>query len=161
MPGRLNPIMIVKLGLLGFSLLLYLISLVSDVYYQVTPGTSVHGFECLIIGWLSFFYDWSLLVPWISNILYLACIIMAFFRITNFIAIPISVIAICMTIPSFFVSTLMYNEAGMTTAVIIKFGLYFWVASYVVLFMSTLIPTAWKKQINPIPETQPDIHSIP
>lgn len=86
---------------------------------------------------------------------------MAFFRITNFIAIPISVIAICMTIPSFFVSTLMYNEAGMTTAVIIKYGLYFWVASYVVLFMSTLIPTAWKKQLTPIPETHPDIHSIP
>lgn len=149
---RMNIWMVVKLGLIGLAALLYVISLVSGVYYQVTPQSTVHGFECLILGWMGFFYDWNLIIPWASNLLIFACIPMAFFRITNFIAIPISLIAILMAIPALMVYQLMYNEAGMITEVYLLSGIYIWLGSYIVLFIALLIPTKWKKNTKPIPE---------
>lgn len=158
---RLSILMIVKLGLVGLAVLFYLISVVSPAYYQIAPKDTIHGFECLLLGWLSLFYNPINLLPWFSNFFFLACIPMGFFRITGFIAIPIGVAAIIMAIPALFIFQLMYNENGMITSVDILYGTYIWLLSYFLLFASLLIPARWNRQPKPIPEPEPDINTIP
>lgn len=158
---RLSAAMIIKLVFVGFSVLLYLISLVSDAYYQVTPKDTIQGFECLLLGWLSIFYNPLIFLPWLSNFLYLACIPIGFFRVPGFIAIPISFIGIMMALPALFVFQLMYNEAGMITSVDILYGTFIWFLSHILLFISLLIPAQWKNHTKNIPEPQPDINTMP
>lgn len=159
--GRTNILLAIKLGFIALSILFYLIALVAEVYYQTIPNDTMHGFECLLIGWLAFFIDWGLFFAWFSNLMFFASLIMSFWRISGFIAIPIMGIAILLTIPAFTLSELMYNEAGMMTPVEVKYGVYIWMFSYITLFVGLFIPATWKKKIDPLPESQTPINEIP
>lgn len=86
---------------------------------------------------------------------------MGFFRITGYIAIAVGFVAIIMSIPAFFILEFMYNEAGMMTNADILYGAFLWFLSYVILFISLIIPAHWKKHTKPIPEPEPDINAIP
>lgn len=144
--GGMNKPLAIKISLITLSLILYLIALLLPAFVTKTGKVVASGFACLVFGWYIILTDIKLFIIYLTNLLYFASIPMALFKITSYIAMPLMLVALLISIMIFFIDVTIQDFGGVYWYPENASAVYLWFLSYVILFAALFIPAHWMRK---------------